>query len=161
MKLKRDSVVTLMKVIGFDTAGALSAGRLEKKINRLDRIEIGDHKLSAEDRHLLDSVLRSIAAGSRIEVIDDRPPLPATEASKGSSKSGGGKRDRASRFDGRSNKYEWSKIFSGSVVEMEQGADYSCKSHSFAMQVRNAAKRRGVNINIAVREGRVIVQAIK
>lgn len=159
-KLKRSAIVALMNEIGFETASALSTGRLQKKVNRLNKIEINEDKLDDRHREVLSFILDSIEDGTEIEIDDDRPNIPLEERPKVQKT---GLRGTSRKFDSsaKESKYKWNEILNGSIVEMTQGADYDCKSTTFGMQVRSAARRRGVEVRVSVQQGRVIVQAVK
>lgn len=162
VKLMRAKAVELMEACDFSTASALSTGRLKKKINRLDRAVPKDLDLESEELNdLLDFVMEAIENGHPIEVVEDRPNIPAVEQAKTAQRAQRETKGFVREFDGRQNKYDWNEILNGKVNVLEQGTDYDCKSQSFGMQIRGAAKRKGVKVKVAVRQGQVIVQAIK
>lgn len=160
-KMSRTDVVALMEAVGFETASALSTGRLEKKINRLDRAAPRDLDLEDEEmEEKLHFVLDAIEARSKIVVIEDRPNIPKIEEAKQATRSSrpqGGQ----SNFDKRSSKYDWRKILNGSINQLKQGEDYDCKSEAFAMQARNTASKLNMKVRIRIGTGMVVVQAYK
>lgn len=163
--LKRSVVIKLMEQMGFGTVSALSTGRLEKKVNRLDRVIEDRSKLQFEDDSLeevLDYILKSIKTNTRIIVEDDRPNIPRAEEERVNKRSQRQETEgrQVRRFDGRKSQYDWGKILSGDIVVLEQGTDYTCKTATFALQVRAAAKRRGKQVKVATRQGQVVVQAL-
>lgn len=163
-KMTRTKVVQLMEAVGFSTASALSTGRLQKKINRLDKVASDDLDLENEElQELLSHVLDLIDSGESITVEEDRPEIPRVEeakqagrASRGSRSGGGNK-----RFDAKTSKYKWDEILNGNINVLEQGTDYDCKTAGFVMQIRNVAKKKGVRVKIKTGQGQVIVQAVQ
>lgn len=160
-KLMRAKVVELMEAVGFGTASALSTGRLTKKINRLDRVAPEDLDLETEELNdLLDFVLEAIKNGEKIAVEEDRPNIPRVDEARIAERSKP-MRGFPREFDGKKSKYDWNVILDGKIHVLEQGTDYDAKSQSFGMQVRQAAKRKGVKVKVAVRKSEVVVQAIR
>lgn len=61
---------------------------------------------------------------------------------------------------GFKSQYDWDKILSGAIVQLEHGKDYNCKNTTFATLCRNAAKKRGMGVKTASVEGGIVVQAV-
>lgn len=156
-RLSRTAAVKVMEAVGYSAAGVLSTNRLEKKVNRLHLQvkEIDEKEYEEEISDLLDFITEALFSGERIEIDDDRDISPvSTSKKKRVNKS-------AREFTGTKNKYDWNSILSGEIVMLEQGTDYDCKSTTFALQCRAAAKRKKVQVRIKTESGRVIVQAVK
>ena len=161
--LKRSAAIRLMEALGFSSAHALSTSRLEKKLNRINKVTLPDKLEDPELNDRFTFVMKAIEEGLRVKIEDDRPEIPndekpATRAGKSNSKSGSSSK-RGFGANKKESKYDWTRILSGSIVELQQGQDYTCKSAAFAMQVRSAARRKGLKVRVAVQKGRVIVQA--
>lgn len=159
IKMKRSDVVEVMKSVGLYSASALSTPRLQKKVNLLDRVYDED-KIKVKDESILDKIdfiLEAIENGEKIILQDDRPDIPAVERKKESTE---GKRRRIHGGGAqKKSKYDWDQILNGEINVLEQGTDYDCKSQALSMQIRNVAKRKGIKVRVAVRQGKVVVQA--
>ena len=157
-KIKRNLIVRVMEALGFDAASSLSTGRLQKKINRIDRaIEFGSLIGDGDDKDELNEILEmiwdSFEAEEPIVVEEDRENVPAVKKTTDK---------RVPKFDsagGKKAKYDWDVILGGGIVQLVQGDDFDCKASTFALQARSAAKRRGLKIRCKTEKGTVTIQA--
>ncbi|GIW60093.1 MAG: hypothetical protein KatS3mg087_1159 [Patescibacteria group bacterium] len=62
---------------------------------------------------------------------------------------------------GKDSKYDWERIFDGSIWVLEQGTDFDCKPGSFAIVARIAAKKHGVKLKIKIDDAKVYIKAVK
>ena len=61
---------------------------------------------------------------------------------------------------GFKSQYDWDKLLSGSILQLEEGKDYSCKTANFFTMCRTQAKKRGMKVHTARVEGGVVIQAL-
>jgi hypothetical protein len=157
--IKRGLVVKVMESAGFTTAGALSTGRLTKKINRINRVVKTPKDLMDNTEESVISafkvIMRCIEIGDRIIVQEDRENIPVVEHEPQA------KRAYVSHFDQGRGKYDWNTILSGRIVQLVQGEDYDCKTSAFGVQVRTHAKKLGVGVRISISKSKIVVQAIR
>lgn len=60
---------------------------------------------------------------------------------------------------GFKSQYDWDKLLSGAIIQLEEGKDYTCKTANFFTMCRNAAKKRGMKVSVARVDGGVVIQA--
>lgn len=162
--INRTAAVKLMEAIGFPTAGVLSTHRLEKKINRLplggstgpkNRVKF-DEPTEQDDIDLLDFIFEAVNSGEKIEVKDDREGFPKIAREK---RPGKVKKSVREYMGKNKSKYDWNEILDGQIRQLEQGVDYDCRTENMVMQIRSAAKRKGVKVRVQKQPGCVVVQA--
>jgi hypothetical protein len=64
----------------------------------------------------------------------------------------------------QSRRYDWDVIFDGCIRELERGIDFDCQPASLVARVREAARRRGVTVDVRSYtrlEDRRLVVAVK
>lgn len=57
--------------------------------------------------------------------------------------------------------YDWGKLLSGGIYQLEEGKDYQCKTVSFLALARMAAKKAGKTLKTSKVEGGVVIQAMQ
>lgn len=153
--ISRTDAIEAMYAAGFNTAGALSTARLQKKINRLDKVPINFRGMEEQKKVVLDFLLEAINNCVEIRIKEDRPNIPDAPIQPQK------QTRKVQRFDRPTARYDWDKILNGSIVELEQGTDYTCKSNTIGMMARKMAKSKGLSCRVKVMQGKVILQAIK
>jgi len=62
---------------------------------------------------------------------------------------------------GAESTYDWEAILGGKIVQLEEGKDYECKTLTMQTLVRNAARKRGMTVQMNTNEAGIVVQAKK
>jgi hypothetical protein len=56
--------------------------------------------------------------------------------------------------------YDWDKILSGAILQLDEGKDYKCKTSTFVYLARQQAKKQNKTLRAKAVEGGVVVQAV-
>lgn len=55
--------------------------------------------------------------------------------------------------------YDWDKILSDEIVQLEEGKDYECKTQTIRMMASKQARKRGKTLRANVVEGGIVLQS--
>jgi hypothetical protein len=55
--------------------------------------------------------------------------------------------------------YDWDKILSGKIIQLEEGKDYTVNSDTVRALAYSQAKRRSLKVKVAAVEGGLVIQA--
>lgn len=56
--------------------------------------------------------------------------------------------------------YYWDRWFSQHRIILTRGKDYDCHEHTFIQQMRNAASKRGVSLQIEIQGASIVATVI-